>query len=65
LGKTKHRSYLIETELAGTLERVTNEGGGPAESKAAGSLLGKNLTNRGLDTDLQSKQRRVRTLILD
>lgn len=43
---------FVETELAETLSRVTDQSRSPAENETSGTLLGDNFANGGLDTDL-------------
>lgn len=43
---------LIETELEETLQRVSDQGGAPAEEHAADSILSGDLTEGSLDSDL-------------
>lgn len=50
---------LIETELEETLERVSDQGGAPAEEHSANTILSSNLTDRSLDSDLYSKSVKI------
>jgi hypothetical protein len=43
---------FVETELAETLSRVTDQSGSPAENKTTSTFLGENFAHGSLDTDL-------------
>lgn len=43
---------FVETELAETLSRVTDQSRSPAENETSGTFFGENFANGGLDTDL-------------
>jgi hypothetical protein len=45
-------TYFVETELAETLSRVTDQSGSPAENKTTSTFLGENFAHGSLDTDL-------------